>query len=46
MPNLPPLGDTPFGRSLPDAQRQGLNALTLGFNAGLLGWARRRRAAA
>jgi outer membrane lipase/esterase len=32
---LPPLGDTPFGRTLPDAQRQGLNALALGFNAGL-----------
>jgi phospholipase/lecithinase/hemolysin len=35
VPNLPPLGDTPFGRTLPDAQRQGLNALALGFNVGL-----------
>jgi outer membrane lipase/esterase len=35
VPDLPPLGDTPFGRSLPAAERQGLNALTLGFNAGL-----------
>ncbi len=35
VPGLPALGDTPFGRSLPDAERQGLNALALGFNAGL-----------
>jgi phospholipase/lecithinase/hemolysin len=33
VPNLPPLGDTPEGRSLPPAQRAGLNALSLAFDA-------------
>jgi phospholipase/lecithinase/hemolysin len=36
VPNLPLLGTTPEGLSLPPAQRQGLNALSLAFDA-LLG---------
>jgi phospholipase/lecithinase/hemolysin len=32
VPNLPPLGDTPFGRTLSPEARQGLNALVNGFN--------------
>jgi phospholipase/lecithinase/hemolysin len=33
--NLPALGDTPFGRTLPSAQRQGLNAEAASFNNAL-----------
>jgi outer membrane lipase/esterase len=35
VPNLPDLSMTPSGRALPDAQRAGLQALTIGFNNGL-----------
>jgi phospholipase/lecithinase/hemolysin len=35
--NLPALGDTPFGSTLPSAQRQALNALTAAFNSDLSG---------
>jgi phospholipase/lecithinase/hemolysin len=37
VPNLPPLGDTPFGRSLPPDQRAGLTALTSAYNTLLAG---------
>ena len=35
VPNLPDLSLTPAGRTLPAAQRAGLQALTVGFNTGL-----------
>jgi phospholipase/lecithinase/hemolysin len=35
VPNLPLLGTTPLGLSLPPAQQQGLNALTLAFDTQL-----------
>jgi phospholipase/lecithinase/hemolysin len=37
VPNLPDLSLTPFGLSLSPAERAGLQALTIGFNAGLAG---------
>ena len=37
VPNLPDLSLTPFGLSLTQAERDGLQALTIGFNAGLAG---------
>jgi len=35
VPNMPDLSITPFGRSLTPAQQQGLQQLSLGFDAGL-----------
>jgi phospholipase/lecithinase/hemolysin len=35
VPNYPDLGATPFGLSLPPGQRQGLTALTQGYNVAL-----------
>jgi phospholipase/lecithinase/hemolysin len=35
--NLPALGETPFGSTLPSAQRQALDALSAGFNTALAG---------
>ena len=37
VPNLPDLSLTPFGLSLSPAERAGLQALSIGFNAGLAG---------
>ena len=37
VPNLPDLSRTPSGQGLPPAQRDGLQALSIGFNAGLAG---------
>ena len=37
VPNLPDLSRTPSGQNLPPAERDGLQALSIGFNAGLAG---------
>ena len=37
VPNLPDLSHTPYGLNLSPAERAGLQALTIGFNAGLAG---------